>query len=100
MMCFSRPTSTIRVDGLIDGLILQILTMIERKSSARTKGAREGPHSGPISYNEVCTIGSQADVDDPRITNKQCFPFGIVGGLPKPIAPTAITRHRKWLAVT
>ena len=42
MMCFSRPKSRIRVDDLIDGLILQIMTMIERKSSARAKAAREG----------------------------------------------------------
>jgi hypothetical protein len=37
MMCFSRPKSRIRVDDLIDGLVLQIMTMIERKSSARAK---------------------------------------------------------------
>jgi hypothetical protein len=38
-MCFSRPKSRIRVDDLIDGLILQIMTMIKRKSSARAKAA-------------------------------------------------------------
>lgn len=42
MTCFSRPKSRIRVDDLIDGLILQIMTMIERKSSAHAKAAREG----------------------------------------------------------
>jgi hypothetical protein len=42
MMCFSRPKSRIRVDDLMDGLILQIMTTIERKSSARAKAAREG----------------------------------------------------------
>jgi hypothetical protein len=42
MMYFSRPKSRIRVDDLIDGLILQIMTMIERKSSARAKAGREG----------------------------------------------------------
>jgi hypothetical protein len=42
MMCFSRPKSWTRGDDLMDGLILQIMTMIERKSSARAKAAREG----------------------------------------------------------
>ena len=42
MMCFSRPKSRIRVDDLMDGLILQIMTTIERKSSARAKAVREG----------------------------------------------------------
>ena len=41
MMCFSRPKSWTRADDLMDGLILQIMTMIERKSSARAKAARE-----------------------------------------------------------
>ena len=42
MMYFSRPKSRIRVDDLIDGLILQIMTIIERKSAERAKAAREG----------------------------------------------------------
>src|SRR5258706_3228682 len=42
MMCFSRPKSWIRGDDLRVGLILQIMTMIERKSSARAKATREG----------------------------------------------------------
>jgi len=41
-MCFSRPKSRIRVDDLMHGLILQIMTTIERKISARAKAAREG----------------------------------------------------------
>jgi hypothetical protein len=41
-MCFSRPKSWTRGDDLIDGLILQTMTMIERKGSARAKAAREG----------------------------------------------------------
>ena len=41
-MCFSRPKSRTRGDDLMDGLILQIMTMGERKSSARGKAAREG----------------------------------------------------------
>ena len=40
-MCFSRPKSWIRGDDLRVGLILQIMTMIERKSSARAKAPRE-----------------------------------------------------------
>jgi hypothetical protein len=42
MMCFSRPKSRTRGDDLMDGLILQIMKMSERKSSARGKAAREG----------------------------------------------------------
>jgi transposase InsO family protein len=42
MMCFSRPKSWTRGDDLMDALILQIMTMIERKSLARAKAAREG----------------------------------------------------------
>jgi hypothetical protein len=42
MMCFSRPKSWTRGDDPMDGLILQIMTIIERKSSARAKAAREG----------------------------------------------------------
>ena len=38
MMCFSRPKSRIRVDDLIDGLNLRIMT----DDSARAKVAREG----------------------------------------------------------
>jgi hypothetical protein len=41
IFCFSRPKSWIRGDDLRVGLILQIMTMIERKSSARAKAARE-----------------------------------------------------------
>jgi hypothetical protein len=46
MMCFSRPKSWIRGDDLRAGLILQITTMIERKSSAHAKAAREGYGDG------------------------------------------------------
>jgi hypothetical protein len=42
MTCFSRPKSWTRGDDLMDDLILQIMTMIERKGSARAKAAREG----------------------------------------------------------
>jgi hypothetical protein len=42
MMCFSRPKTRIRGGDFRVGLILQIMTMIERKSSARAKAAREG----------------------------------------------------------
>src|SRR5438445_6085844 len=51
LMCFSRPKSWTRGDDLIDGLILQTMTMIERKGSARAKAAREGPVAVGSSVN-------------------------------------------------
>src|SRR5260370_39344908 len=68
MMCFSRPKSWIRGDDLRVGLILQIMTMIERKSSARAKAAREDSatvsqgDSDPSVVHAFCAVDGQERV--------------------------------------
>jgi hypothetical protein len=69
------------------------------REAARNGCGREAIYCASWVCKSTTLAASQAHADHPRVTNKQCFPFGLVRGLAAPIAPASITRNRQWLAV-